>query len=222
MMPEPSRASATPALSSSHAQPSGSPASRPRVEGEREADILDATLELLSSAGYDRLTMDAVAGAARASKATLYRRWTSKAELVVDALDRARGAPALPEVDTGSLRGDLLASSCDKHGLSDDRTRAVMASVITALHHDTEFCSAFLERIVTPKLAVSRSIFERARARGEVATDADLDLLAPALAAMVLHRSFVLKQPVDDSTVARLVDCVILPAARHGPCPDTG
>ena len=192
--------------------------SRPRIEGEREAEILEATLELLASAGYDRLTMDAVAAGAKASKATLYRRWTTKAELVVDALDRARGAPALPEVDTGSLRGDLLASSCDKYGLSDERTHAVMASVITALHHDTEFCTAFLDRIVRPKLDVSRSIFERARARGEVSPDTDIDLLAPALAAIVLHRSFVLKQPIDDETVARIVDCIVLPAAQ-GPVP---
>ena len=59
---------------------------RPRIEGDREAEILEATLELLASAGYDRLTMDAVAAAAKASKATLYRRWSTKAELVIDAI----------------------------------------------------------------------------------------------------------------------------------------
>ena len=81
---------------------------RPRIEGEREAEILDAALELLASSGYDRLTMDAVASAAKASKATLYRRWDTKAELVVDALSRAKGAPQLEPIDTGSLRGDLI------------------------------------------------------------------------------------------------------------------
>ena len=58
---------------------------RPRIEGERESEILDATIAMLLDSGYDRLTMDAVAGRARASKATLYRRWESKASLVVDA-----------------------------------------------------------------------------------------------------------------------------------------
>src|SRR4029077_15964572 len=59
---------------------------RPRVEGVREQEILDAALEVLGEFGYDRLTMDAVAQRAKASKATLYRRWNSKATLVVDAL----------------------------------------------------------------------------------------------------------------------------------------
>ncbi len=53
-------------------------ATRPRIEGERESAIFDATMRLLATCGYDRLTMDAVAAEARASKATLYRRWTDK------------------------------------------------------------------------------------------------------------------------------------------------
>src|SRR3954470_6760096 len=62
------------------------PRQRPRVEGGREEEILDATVTVLAELGYDRLTMDAVATAAKASKATLYRRWSTKAELVVDAI----------------------------------------------------------------------------------------------------------------------------------------
>ncbi|MGL5910526.1 MAG: helix-turn-helix domain-containing protein, partial [Phycicoccus sp.] len=57
--------------------------SRPRVEGDREREILTAALGVLAEVGYDRMTMDAVALAARASKATLYRRWQSKATLVI-------------------------------------------------------------------------------------------------------------------------------------------
>ena len=59
---------------------------RPRVEGDREQEIFDATLQVLEEVGSDRLTMDAVASAARASKATLYRRWNGKVALVIDAL----------------------------------------------------------------------------------------------------------------------------------------
>ena len=66
---------------------------RPRIEGHREQEILDATLEVLADVGYDRLTMDAVATAAKASKATLYRRWSSKAALVIDAVARPEGRP---------------------------------------------------------------------------------------------------------------------------------
>ncbi len=192
---------------------------RPRVEGDRETEILDATLALLASSGYDRLTMDAVATAAKASKATLYRRWTTKAELVVDALLRAKGAPQVLDTDTGTLRGDLMAAACAEGGLTDKRPLAVMASVITALHHDDEFTEAFHERFLAPKVAATRAIYERARERGEIPPDVDLDLITPVLGAIIMHRVFVLSEPVDDATVARILDQIVIPAATHKPCP---
>jgi AcrR family transcriptional regulator len=190
--------------------------SRPRIEGDREAEILDAALEILATSGYDRLTMDAVAAAAKASKATLYRRWDSKAELVVDALTRAKGAPHVEPVDTGSLRGDLMAIACNQGGMNDETALAVMASVITALHHDAEFADAFHERFLVPKISQSREVYERAKRRGEIAPDVDLDLLTPTLAAVILHRAFVLRLPVDDGTVLRIIDEIVLPAATRG------
>jgi AcrR family transcriptional regulator len=76
----------------------------------REDAILLATLDLLVESGYDQLTMDAVAGRARCSKATIYRRWPGKAELVVTAVRRHAGDPAPAVPDTGTLRGGLLAA----------------------------------------------------------------------------------------------------------------
>ena len=84
-------------------------ATRPRIEGEREVAIFDATLRLLATSGYDRLTMDAVAADAKASKATLYRRWQTKADLVVDSLVWLKSCMPHDIPDTGSLRGDVLA-----------------------------------------------------------------------------------------------------------------
>lgn len=191
---------------------------RPRIEGDREAEILEATLQLLATAGYDRLTMDGVAAAAKASKATLYRRWSSKVELVIDALQRGREAPQLVEADTGSLRGDLLAAACDKAGLNDERSLAVMASIITALHHDQEFAEAFHERFLAPKIAATRRMYERAQQRGEIRADADLDLLSSVLASVILHRFFVLQLPVDDAAVTKIIDEIVIPAAVHS-CP---
>lgn len=188
---------------------------RPRVEGDRETQILDATLEVLASAGYDRLTMDGVAAEAKASKATLYRRWSSKAELVIDAIERAKGAPQLIDADTGSLRGDLLAMACAKGGLNDSATVSVLAGTITALHRDQEFADLFHTRLVAPKVAAARALFERAQQRGEVPADADIDLLTQLLPAIILHRSFVLRLPIDDESVARIVDTVVIPAATH-------
>jgi AcrR family transcriptional regulator len=191
------------------------PGPRPRVEGEREAEILDAALVLLGRVGYDRLTMDAVAAEAKASKATLYRRWTSKPSLVVDAILRTKEALQAPEVDTGSLREDLVQMSCSHGGLTDTKSAEVMAGIVTALHRDPDFAEEFRTRVLGPKLETSRRIFERARARGEITADLDLDLLSSALAGIILHRSFVLGLPADEKTVARVVDEIIVPAATR-------
>ena len=199
------------------------PTARPRVEGEREAQILDAALVLLQQVGYDRMTMDAIAAEAKASKATLYRRWSTKSSLVVDALLRTKEALQVPETDTGDLRSDLIAMSCGHGGLNDARSTGVMAGVVTALHHDPEFAAEFRSRVVQPKLDAGRAVFERARDRGEITADLDLDLISPALAGIILHRSFVLGLPVDDKTVAQVVDEIILPAvtrpASYSPTP---
>ena len=188
---------------------------RPRVEGEREEQILEATLDLLCRVGYDRLTMDAVAAEANAGKATLYRRWATKSSLVVDALLRSKAALQLPVVDTGSLRQDLITMSCGHGGLIDERSVGVMAGLITALHRDPEFAAEFRSRVVLPKIEASRVVFDRARERGEITADLDLDLIAPALAAIILHRSFVLGLPIDQETVTAVVDAIILPAVQR-------
>ena len=114
-------------------------ATRPRVEGDREQEILDAALTVLAEVGYDKLTMDAVAAEAKASKATLYRRWSSKPELVVDAVCSHKEHPPVP--DTGTLRGDLLAAYCGLGGV-DPRAMAVIAAVVTAPLHKEALSAA--------------------------------------------------------------------------------
>jgi AcrR family transcriptional regulator len=187
-------------------------AQRPRVEGLREQEILDAALEVLADVGYDRLTMDAVAHQAKASKATLYRRWNSKATLVVEALARAKAVPEAP--DTGDLRGDLLGAFCGLGGLTEHETTATLGAVMTAVSTDPEFAREFRTQVVEPNARVSRVIFERARDRGELRDDLDLDIVVPALAGIVLHRVFVFGETPDQSLVERAVDQIILPAVR--------
>src|SRR3954470_14970712 len=128
--------------------------SRPRVEGDREAEILEAALHVLGEVGYDRLTMDAVALRARASKATLYRRWNGKVSLVIDALHHhhQHEAPAIP-VDTGSLRGDLIESYCGSGGITDKPELHALGAVLTAIVRDPEFAAAFRRDVIAPKLA---------------------------------------------------------------------
>lgn len=189
------------------------PQIRPRVEGDREDEILEAALDLLIELGYDRLTLDAVARKARASKATLYRRWESKPALVIDALSRAKDMPN-PEVpDTGTLRGDLLATFCGQHGLANSRTTEVLGSVLTATATDPEFARLFRERFIAPKLEVTTAIYAKAVERGEVSPEVDLEIIGPALAGVVLHRAYLMGVPPTEEVVARVIDHLILPAA---------
>ncbi|MCW2785474.1 MAG: TetR/AcrR family transcriptional regulator [Marmoricola sp.] len=190
---------------------------RPRVEGEREDEILDSTVELVIELGYDRLTMDAVAKRARASKATLYRRWESKASLVIEALIRAKESPHIGDHDTGTLRGDLLSTFCGHEGINETATK-VLGSVITALSTDPEFAELFREKFIAPKVAVTQAIYHRAQERGEIGADIDLEMIGPALAGILLHRTFILGIPPDDATIERVVDHVILPAVQHPTC----
>lgn len=189
---------------------------RPRVEGERELEIFEATLAVLDEVGYDLLTMDAVAARAKASKATLYRRWKGKPELVVAAIMAHKGETVVP--DTGTLRGDLLEAYCGgSNGLNEPLARSVISAVVTAMGRDPEFAEIYRRDFIGPKVAVSRAIYDRARARGEVHPDVDLDVLAPSLAGIVLHRAFLLGDPITPDLVGRILDQVVLPAALHGP-----
>lgn len=189
-------------------------AARPRVEGEREQEILEATLDVLADVGYDRLTMDAVASAARASKATLYRRWETKASLVLEAVLAQKG-PIGEAPDTGTLRGDLIASFCGHGGLADERALAVFSSVITALGRDAEFAEGFRELFIGPKIASTRLLYERAQERGEIRNDLDLDIVGPALPGIVLHRQFIMGQPPTPESITKVIDQVILPAVLN-------
>jgi len=185
---------------------------RPRVEGDREREILDAALEVLSEVGYDRLTMDAVAQRAKASKATLYRRWNSKATLVVDALATQKATPPVP--DSGDLRTDLLTAFCGMGGLTDHDTTSTFGAVMTALTTDPEFAAEFRTRVLQPKAQLSRALFQRAVDRGDVRADLDLDLVAPALAGIVLHRLFVMGEEPGPTLIENVIDQIILPAVR--------
>ena len=186
---------------------------RPRVEGDREQEILDAALTVLAETGYDRLTMDAVATEAKASKATLYRRWSSKPELVVDAVCSHKEQPPTP--DTGSLRGDLLAAYCGLGGLGDARSMGVLAAVVTAMARDEEFAAIYRRDFIGPKQRLMREVLDRAVARGEIRDDLDLELLSPALPGIVLHRVFMLGDEATPDLVARVIDQIILPAVSR-------
>src|SRR3546814_344731 len=119
----------------------------------RDADILEAALEVLAETGYEGMTIDQVATRARAGKATLYRRWSSKAELVIDAvacMKKGNFDPsALP--DTGTLRGDLVGMIKEPSIQDGERKMQIMAGIVSMVSRSPELADAAQEALVAPR-----------------------------------------------------------------------
>lgn len=187
---------------------------RPRIDGDRETEIYDAVIRLVVEVGYDKLTFDAVAADVRASKATLYRKWSTKAALVVDAIgSRFCGDGTAGYADTGSLRGDLLVGACEDGGLTSELPD-LLGSLVTALHRDEDLYEAFRTRYLEPNIQRGFDIFERAQARGEIGDGADLHQLSMILPAMCIHDTMVFGRKIDRLGVVSIIDNVVLPACR--------
>ena len=176
----------------------------------RDAAICDATLALLLEVGYDRMSMDAVAARAHASKATIYRRWPGKQELVLDAV-RARGVGLTVAEDTGSLRGDLVATYRSAiHGSAVDDADLI-AGVLRAMRTTPELADCVRSQVIESKCDVSRVIVARAIARGELPAETDPLILHEVASALWFHRVLVVGGPVDDAFIAHVVDDVLMP-----------
>jgi len=184
----------------------------------RDPEILDAALEVLSEVGYDGMTIDMVATRAKAGKATVYRRWDSKAELVIDAVACMKQADLSPErlPDTGSLRGDLVAM-IKPHTLEEsERKLRVMAGVMSLLASNPELAETAHAAIVEPRLAVNRLFLQRAVDRGEIAADTNIELIASISQSMASYRLLMLRKPMTPDFALSVLDNVILPAAGLG------
>lgn len=186
---------------------------RPRSE-VREQAILDAALELVVEVGYDGLSMDALAERARASKATIYRHWSGKAEIVAAAVRCRAGETLEVSPDTGTVRGDLLAllgHSCEVLSAEDG---ALMAAVLWAMRTDAVLAGLMRAQMVDGKRHVIQAAVERAVTRGECPAGTDAAVAGEVLPAMVLSRLLVTGEPLDDAFCTHLVDDVLLPLLR--------
>jgi AcrR family transcriptional regulator len=155
---------------------SGAPGStgRPRSEEAHQA-ILDATLELLVEVGFSALTVEGVAQRAGVGKATIYRRWASKLPLVVEAFGRL---PGFEEVDTGRLDVDLKETlKSYLQAFHSTSLGAIFPSLAGERSHNPEL-SKLLEPVTKSRREPFVRIFERARDRGEIAADVDVNLAA--------------------------------------------
>jgi AcrR family transcriptional regulator len=192
-------------------EPEAARGGRPRDEA-REQAILDAAIDVLAEVGYEALTIEAVANRAKASKATIYRRWPGKAELVAEAI-RRRSEPMLEPEDTGSLRGDLLAMvrlMCASLAGIDG---GLMCGLAVAVRTDAEFGRLMSSHMHEHKLRSMSLIVSRARDRGELPSTADPALLLQVAPGVALFQQMN-GEPLDSGFAEHLVDHILIPILR--------
>jgi len=182
-----------------------------KLDPEREEVILGATLELLAETGYEALRLDAVAARAKASKATLYRHWPGKAELVVDAVRCYEQADVADEVDTGSLRGDVLATVTAMRDMMSGEMGQLIAGLVAPLQKDPELARVVRASMLEDKQQITRRMLDRAVARGELPADTDPTIFPEVAPAIVFMQIFLNAEPVDDAYLIHLTDDILIP-----------
>lgn len=184
------------------------PPGRPRSVTSEHA-ILTATLELLAERGFDGTSTDAVARKAGASKATIYRRWPSKNDLVLAAIGTL--ASDVPDPNTGTLEDDLRALV---HGLiavfSDGLVVRLIPTIVEQMARKPNLAAAMREGFIQPRRAAARNVLMRARQRGEITlADTDVDVALDLLAAPLYYRSLITGEPVDHDLGEHVVSVVL-------------
>jgi AcrR family transcriptional regulator len=188
----------------------GTAAGRGRLSAEREAELYRHVIDLVRELGYDSVTMDAVASRAHVSKATLYRQWKGKPQLVASAMRHARPL-LLDDVDTGSLAGDLHALAEAGMALEDDTV--FMSAVGHAVHLNPDLGAALREMLVEPVLVVLRDMLVRAVARGELREGAAAgEFLGHMLVGALPARKILDDRFADTEYMKRYINAVVLPA----------
>jgi AcrR family transcriptional regulator len=162
---------------------------RPRNQRTHEA-ILEATRSLLLEKGYPALTIDAVAARAGTSKTTVYRRWTNKGALVLEATAENLAIGIVP--DSGSTRTDLEMALRQLIRTFSDRLAAiVMLAVIANLDEDPSMALTFRDEIVYPWRTSAAAALERGVARGDLPPDADVPFLLDLIVGTVFQRAVI-------------------------------
>lgn len=182
----------------------------------RDADIIEAALNILAEMGFDTMTMDMVAAAAKAGKATLYRRWPSKAELVRDALIwMSQDSVDLEHrPDTGNLRSDLLAlikPYSDAHG---ERKFRVLSGLGSFATEHPKLSSEVTSAVYGRWTDVNRSLMKLAATRGQITADADIEMACQIIVSLTSTRRLSQGKPFDKAYYAQLLDKILLPALK--------
>ena len=193
------------------AAPSGDHRTRPRRRGHAlDRAILEATLLEIEDSGYAALSMERVAERARASKASLYRRWPSKVELVLAAVYGLLPGPA-SQIDTGTLRGDLLALFRNAAGLLAGPAGTAIRGLISDALRDPELAAQLRSYTRGRSLAAMREVVRHATERGELSSGTITARQLDAGLSVMRFHFLIHGGPVPDHVIAEIVDEVVLP-----------
>ena len=192
----------------------GSDRGRPR-DPDIDQAILRATVELLSEVGYVRVTVAEVARRAGVGKPAIYRRWSQKSQLVVEAMV-TQMRPG-KENDSGSAAGDLLALT---EQLISVLTRSplgrVLPGLVAEMAADPVLATSYRDLIIKPNQRHWRAAVERGIARGELSAETDVDFVLNTLAGPLYFCLLITGEPIDDGYARVAVDLVW---ARYGAAP---
>jgi AcrR family transcriptional regulator len=185
---------------------------RPR-DPSRDGVIRAAILRLLADVGYGALTMDAVAAEAGVGKATIYRRWRTKQDLVVDTIAELNRVDAMPP-DTGSLEDDLRVMLRSLVGVIRGPVGAATLSLLSTVPHQPALAEAFRAGPVGVWRDAFGEVWARAGARGELHPGVDVALAAETTSALIVQRWLLTGDPVDDAYADVVLEKVLLPLMR--------
>ena len=179
---------------------------RPRSHAADEA-ILSATLDLVREHGYGGLTMSAVIERAGVSSATLYRRWSTKHDLVVAALDKVRPEPTAS--DTGSLAGDLREYMSHARAAVEGGWVELVEAIGVHARRDEDLAAALRERFLTPRAAELKAILRRALERGELQKVPPIETALSFVTGPLYYHAVRLGERLTDSFVAAACDYAV-------------
>jgi AcrR family transcriptional regulator len=186
--------------------PSSRPPGRPRSERADQA-ILDATLTLLAEEGWDGLTMEGIARRAGVGKATLYRRWKSREEVLTAAVDGLVARITIP--DTGSVREDLLVLMHRAVSLYRDEPGRLMPGLVSAMARHPGVATAVREGFLATRRQALLQVLDRAVDRGELRADLDRELALDFLGGPLFYRLLVTGGPLDESLAEGTVEVML-------------
>ncbi|MEU8935147.1 TetR/AcrR family transcriptional regulator [Streptomyces sp. NPDC048409] len=184
---------------------------------EREAEIYTVVLRVIQDDGYEALTLDKLAAHTRCSKATLYRRWNGKPDLVVSAI-RHEIPDKIHTIDTGSLLGDLHALTTLENDDTVYRRSALLRSIAVAARDNPPLLQAVHRNLIAPPTEALRRMVQHAVDRGEVDQNCPALAFVPTMlfGAVILHDLFHDHAPTPE-TLTSYITAVVLPALRQPP-----